>query len=309
MSSPPPPPSPGPAPLAGPAGIDEIAQRHGIVGRRAELRGLLACVRAGRHALLEGPVGVGKTALARAVAHGAGLGFVRVDGDGRYTEARLVGHFDPPGVLARGYLPELFVPGPLLLALQGGHVLFLNELNRMPEGVQNVLLPALDEGMVLVPHLGEVRAAPGFRVVATQNPAEFVAAGQLSEALLDRFELVRLGHQPEDEEVEIVRGSARGAPSDALARAAVALVRETRADPRVRRGASVRAAIAIAELAVELDGDLRAAAALALPTRIELAEGREAPIEQLVDELERRAAAKAGAEKKSPSTPPPSLGR
>lgn len=282
------------------AAIDEIAREYGIVGRRAELRGLLACVRAGRHALLEGPVGVGKTALARAVAEGAGLGFVRVDGDGRYTEARLVGHFDPPGVLARGYLPELFVPGPLVTALRGGHVLFLNELNRMPEGVQNVLLPALDEGMVLVPHLGEVRAAPGFRVIATQNPAEFVAAGQLSEALLDRFELVRLGHQSEAEEVEIVRHAARGAPPEALARAAVALVRETRADPRVRRGASVRAAIAIAELAAQLDGDLRAAAALALPTRMELAEGREAPIEQLVDELDRRAAAKAGAEKKSP---------
>src|SRR5687768_13257330 len=96
--------------------IDAVAEKHRIVGRRAELRALAACLLTGRNALLEGAVGVGKTALARAVTEGAGRGFLRVDGDSRYTEAKLVGHFDPPGVLARGYQPDLFLPGPLTLA-------------------------------------------------------------------------------------------------------------------------------------------------------------------------------------------------
>lgn len=269
--------------------IEAIAQGARIVGRRAELRAVRACLLAGRHVLLEGPVGVGKTALARAVAEGLGRGWVRVDGDGRYTESKLVGHFDPPGVLEKGYLPELFVAGPLVAAMRAGAVLFVNELNRMPEGVQNVLLPALDEGVVQVPHLGAVRAAAGFAVIATQNPAEFVATGQLSEALLDRFELVRLGHPAEDDERRIVVQEARRAPGAELVAQAVALVRATRTDPRVRRGASVRAAIAIADLATALDGDVAAAAALALPTRIELAEGRGASFAVVLEELLKKA--------------------
>ncbi len=256
-----------------------------LIGRAAELRATMACLAAGRNALLEGPVGVGKTALARAACAAAERGFVRVDGDGRYTEAKLVGHFDPPGVLARGYQPDLFIAGPLVAAMRDGAVLFLNELNRMPEGVQNVLLPALDEGQVTVPRLGLVTAASGFAVVATQNPAEFVATGHLSEALRDRFELIALGYQSEEEERAIVAGCARGAPRAERIAAAVSLVRATRQDPRFRRGASVRAAIAIVELAGALDGDVAAAAALALPTRVELADDADGALRTLLAEL------------------------
>jgi MoxR-like ATPase/Mg-chelatase subunit ChlD len=222
---------------------------------------------------------------------------VRVDGDDRFTESRLAGWFDPPLVLGLGYREEAFVPGPLLLAMREGRVLFLNELNRLPEAAQNLLLPALDEGVVQVPHLGPVRAAEGFQVVATQNPAEYVATGHLSEAIRDRFEHLDLGYQSAAEEEEIV-AAATGCRDRALVRTAVRLGRGTRVHPRLRRGASVRGAIAIVELAVSLDGTgvaarpadwehgggLRRAARAALTGRVELRDAN-AGFDEVLDEL------------------------
>ena len=168
--------------------IGQIQREHGIVGRERELATALAVLGAGRHLLLEGPVGVGKTTVALAVCGHLGRDTVRVDGDDRYSESKLTGWFDPPLVLKQGYGEEAFFAGPLVEAMRDGKVLFINELNRMPESVQNVLLPALDERLLQLPHIGEVRAAEGFQVVATQNPVEYVATGHLSEALRDRFE-------------------------------------------------------------------------------------------------------------------------
>lgn len=289
--------------------IAGIQRAHGIVGRESELALLAACGRARRHVLLEGPVGVGKTILAKAVAASLGKGIVRVDGDGRYTEQKLTGWFDPPVVMKSGYTPDSFLAGPLVEAMRAGTVLFVNELNRMPEGVQNVLLPALDEGTIVVPKLGSVSAAPGFWVIATQNPREFVATSHLSEALLDRFELVKLEHPSATDELEITRREVKrqsekgddalpAATMDAMVQRAVALVRATRNDPRIRRGASVRAAISVALLASRLAADGEEAEAafaraigLALPNRVELADDSSATLDEVLQELSEASAA------------------
>ena len=171
---------------------DHIQNEHGIVGRRAELDLALAVLSSGRHLLLEGPVGVGKTTVALAVCDHLERTIIRIDGDERYTENKLTGWFDPPLVLKAGYGEQSFFPGPLVRAMREGAILFINELNRMPESVQNVLLPALDEGLLILPRIGEVRTATGFQVVATQNPVEYIATGHLSEALKDRFEHIPL---------------------------------------------------------------------------------------------------------------------
>ncbi len=268
------------------------------MGRADELLRIRACLKAKRNVLLEGPVGVGKTHLALAVTRELGSLVYRVDGDSRYTEQKLSGWFDPPTVIKKGFGKEAFIPGPLVEAMQNGGVLFINELNRLPEGVQNVLLPAIDERVIAVPKLGEIRAKEGFLVIATQNPKEFVATSHLSEAILDRFELVALDYQTEVEEEQIVSerlGEVRQAPR--LALAAVRLARATREHPRVRRGASVRAALSVAEIARVLIESGKtfveafvAAAIMALPTRIEIERESEsdrsarAEIESLIQE-------------------------
>jgi MoxR-like ATPase len=277
--------------------IEKIQEKHGIVGREAELALALAVLGAGRHLLLEGPVGVGKTTVALAVCAHLERETVRVDGDDRYSESKLTGWFDPPVVLQQGYREESFSPGPLVEAMREGRVLFINELNRMPETVQNVLLPALDERLVQVPHIGEVRAAAGFQVVATQNPVEYVATGHLSEALRDRFDHLGLLYQNAAEEEAIVVAET-GCDDARLVRTAVLLARATRLHPRFRKGASVRGAIATVVIAESLWREdhqdacdpvgrevLRCAAESSLKTRVDLRDDVDADFATALDEL------------------------
>jgi len=247
-----------------------------LIGREREFELLIACLRAGRNLLIEGPVGVGKTRLAQEAARAMKRSIIRVDGDERYSEEKLGGWFDPPAVISQGYVQEAFRPGPLYLAMSQGSLLFINELNRMPDGVQNILLPALDERFLEIPRVETLRAADGFQMVATQNPKEFVGASLISEALRDRFELLTLDYQAFEEEEAIV-AQLTGLTANQLIRQAVFLARSTRNHPLVRRGASVRAAASLALIASKLGGDdaLRRAAELALPTRIELKEDLE----------------------------------
>ena len=252
---------------------------HGIVGREKEAMRLAQMLLAGRNVLIEGPVGVGKTVLAQAVASALGRKVIRVDGDSRFTEQKLTGWFDPALALKKGFNAKTFIAGPLVEAMQSGAVLFINELNRMPEAVQNVLLPAIDEGLVQVPQMGLVKAKPGFMLVATQNPREFVATSHLSEALMDRMEWLPLAYQSAEEE-RAIAATASGFDQEPFLSLTVALVRLTRDHPRIKRGASVRAAIAIARLLAQAlkdspsatvgENDFRAAVLAALPTRIEL---------------------------------------
>ena len=268
--------------------VKSIQTKNGIIGRSAELAKALAAMSTGRHLMIEGPVGVGKTILAVAVARYLKRPVFRVDGDERYTEQKLSGWFDPPIVLEKGYVPDAFIPGPLTEAMRKGGVLFMNEMNRMPEGVQNILLPAMDEGIIEVPKIGTIRSKPGFVVIGTQNPREFVATTALSEALSDRFELLYLDYQPEEEELGIVRKNLPESSEELVARATW-ITRRTRDHPNIRRGASVRAAMSIARLAGEMSQDLfegvRKAAHMSIPTRIEMREESKKTVDEVIDEI------------------------
>jgi MoxR-like ATPase len=261
--------------------------------------------------VLEGPPGTGKSTLLRAVAAGAGLGVELVEGNAELTPARLVGHHDPALVLEAGYRPDTFVDGPLLSALRAGSLLYIEELNRVPEETLNVLVGALAEGEVHVPRLGRVPAAPGFRLIAAMNPFDAVGTARVSQAISDRMCRITIGYQDEAGEraiVETVTGD-RGP----LVAPAVALARLTRGHPHVRMGASVRGAIDLVRLGGQLaglrgepepapgDATFADAAVAALSGRLRLEEGAETTPEAVVLELIERlaapepAAGKAGA--------------
>jgi MoxR-like ATPase len=268
--------------------IKEIQEKYNIVGRMVELKKCLAAKLANRHILLEGDVGVGKTTLAHALASYFTQNLERVDGDERYSSAKLVGHFDPPMVIEMGYSWDSFHTGPLTKAMQQGSILFLNELNRMPEGTQNVLLAAMDEGTIMIPKLGEVKAKEGFFIISAMNPAELVATTPLSEALRDRFIWIRLQYQPEEEEENIVRVRT-GIKDDKIIKIAVKIVRQTRDWPDLRRGSSIRGAIDLASIIRFLEtNDMDSwidSSIMALATKVELEDGVESQIEDVIKNI------------------------
>jgi magnesium chelatase subunit D len=100
------------------------------------------------------------------------------------TDDRVTGSLDVPRVLAGSTTAEAFEPGLLALAHRG--VLYVDEINLLPDHIVDVLLDAAATGSTSVEREGiSLRHASAFLLVGTMNPEE----GELRPQLLDRFGL------------------------------------------------------------------------------------------------------------------------
>ena len=268
-----------------------------VVGKRAELRLVLAGILAGGHVLLEDMPGLGKTLAARSFAQALGIEFRRLQFTPDLLPSDVTGSF----IYNQREAVFEFRPGPIFTNL-----LLADEINRTPPRTQAALLEAMQERQVTVEGHTSALAAP-FHVLATANPIEYEGTYPLPEAQLDRFLLrVSFGYLSQDDEWEVlVRRIARHQEEQTLdpvvdaagllsmqrcvetieveasvGRYMVALGAATRAHPEVLVGASPRGALALMlcsrALAV-MDGrdfitpdDIKAVAVSALGHRLTL---------------------------------------
>jgi MoxR-like ATPase len=151
-----------------------------IIGQPEVVRGVLTCLLAGGHALLEGIPGLGKTLLVRTIGESLDLTFSRV----QFTPDLMPADITGTSILrdsSEGARTLEFQPGPLF-----ANLVLADEVNRATPKTQSALLEAMQERRVTAGRTTHTLPEPFF-VLATQNPIEMEGTYPLPEAQLDRF--------------------------------------------------------------------------------------------------------------------------
>ena len=162
------------------------------MGREIETKSILVAMEVGKHILLEGPPGTSKSTLLRKIARESEISLYMIEGNVDLTPAKLVGHFNPAKVMSDSYQPEYFEKGPLTKAMEGGGILYIEEFNRMPADVSNVLISPMEEGEMYIPRYGQVKAVRPFTLIAAQNPYDDVGTVRVCRAFMDRIYLIKM---------------------------------------------------------------------------------------------------------------------
>jgi MoxR-like ATPase len=165
-----------------------------IVGQDDVVEGVLICLLAGGHVLLEGVPGLGKTTLLRTLARTLHLKYSRIQFTPDLMPADIVGSMIMESD-ERGGKSLRFQRGPIF-----AHLVLADEINRATPKTQSALLEAMQERTVTSGTTTHELEAP-FLVMATQNPIEMEGTYPLPEAQLDRFLMKILVTYPNREEL------------------------------------------------------------------------------------------------------------
>jgi len=176
--------------------LEQVRQEIGkiIVGQQHVVDGVLICLLAGGHVLLEGVPGLGKTTLLRTLGRVLHLRYSRIQFTPDLMPADIVGSM----IIEtddRGAKALRFQPGPIF-----ANLVLADEINRATPKTQSALLEAMQERTVTSGTTTHDLEAP-FLVMATQNPIEMEGTYPLPEAQLDRFLMKILVMYPSREDL------------------------------------------------------------------------------------------------------------
>lgn len=163
---------------------------------------------------LRGPAGTGKTTLAVHLADLLARPMMLIYGDDEfktsdlignqtgYTRKKVVDNYIHNVVKVEDELRQNWVDSRLTLACREGFTLVYDEFNRSRPEVNNVLLSALEEKLLVLPPSNSrseyLRVNPHFRAILTSNPEEYVGVHDTQDALMDRLITINI---PEPDEL------------------------------------------------------------------------------------------------------------
>ena len=200
--------------------VDDVKKRLAAVGYLASdsvATTVYIASELGKPLLVEGPAGVGKTALAQAVAEAEDASLVRLQCYEGVDEARALYEWNHAKQLLRItagrdeswdeaktdiFSEEFLLPRPLLTAIrnEGSTVLLIDETDKADIEIEGLLLEVLGDFQITIPELGTIEATRRPFVVLTSN-----ATRELSEALRRRCLFLHIDFPDAQLEEDIVR--------------------------------------------------------------------------------------------------------
>ncbi|WP_040806334.1 AAA family ATPase [Nocardia concava] len=199
--------------------VDDVIERlagTGYLADKATATSVFLADRLGKPLLIEGPAGVGKTELSKAVAQVAGAELVRLQCYEGVDEARALYEWNHAKQILRiqassendwaetkadVFTEEFLLERPLLTAIRRDEptVLLIDETDKADVEIEGLLLEVLSDFSVTVPELGTISATRKPFVVLTSN-----ATRELSEALKRRCLYLHIDFPDEDLERRIL---------------------------------------------------------------------------------------------------------